>query len=221
MSGASDKSVQLGRDGRYRCGACEAVVTTGSAHCLICHADLAWPHTPGAREAAMGPTTPRQIERAVCPRAHGSLVHAEIHGGHVHACAPCGGLFLETAASSALIEDASFREALAVFAADLDSKRTEQVDGAKVGYPPCAACGEGTARKNFERVSGVMVDVCRNHGTWFDGGEVIRVVAFLAGDGLSRKESFEAREAETLGREREKIKEIEKKIQARDRYRKF
>jgi Zn-finger nucleic acid-binding protein len=41
-------------------------------------------------------------------------------------------------------------------------------------------------RKNFAEVSGVIVDVCKKHGTWFDLGELPRVLAFVAAGGLER-----------------------------------
>ena len=221
MDGVSERSVKLGRDGRYRCGSCEAVVSPGSAHCLICHADLEWPGAAKGIAPARGPVVAREVQEATCPRGHGSLVYAEVCGGHVHACRPCGGVFVENGSAPELLEGGPFAVAIAEFAAELDAQRVELVDGTKVGYPPCPACSAGTARRNFERVSGIMVDVCPSHGTWFDGGEIVRVMAFLAGDGLSRKANFEAREAEFQQRERVKIKEIEQRTQARVRGPKF
>lgn len=37
---------------------------------------------------------------------------------------------------------------------------------------------------NFARCSGVVVDVCRNHGTWFDRNELHRIVLFIRNGGL-------------------------------------
>jgi Zn-finger nucleic acid-binding protein len=48
---------------------------------------------------------------------------------------------------------------------------------------------------NFGKVSGVIVDVCRDHGTWFDGGELTRVVAFAAGGGLARTRAQQKKES--------------------------
>jgi len=39
-------------------------------------------------------------------------------------------------------------------------------------------------RLNFGRTSGVVVDMCREHGTWFDSGELPKILAFLKGGGL-------------------------------------
>ena len=46
-------------------------------------------------------------------------------------------------------------------------------------------------RVNFGKVSGVIVDVCKVHGTWFDPGELTRVVAFAAAGGLERTRARE------------------------------
>jgi len=40
------------------------------------------------------------------------------------------------------------------------------------------------ARMTFGKHSGIVVDVCRGHGTWFDGGELDAVMAFVRGGGL-------------------------------------
>ncbi len=39
-------------------------------------------------------------------------------------------------------------------------------------------------RKNFGRVSGVIVDTCGMHGTFFDAGELQDVLAFVRSGGL-------------------------------------
>jgi hypothetical protein len=40
------------------------------------------------------------------------------------------------------------------------------------------------ARTNFGRVSGVLIDVCRPHGAWFDRGELGAIRRFLRDGGL-------------------------------------
>jgi Zn-finger nucleic acid-binding protein len=53
-------------------------------------------------------------------------------------------------------------------------------------------------RVNFGRVSGVVLDVCRDDGLWFDQDELHRVVGFLQSGGLERgqRREHEARKAE-------------------------
>jgi Zn-finger nucleic acid-binding protein len=40
-------------------------------------------------------------------------------------------------------------------------------------------------RKNFGGESGVVVDVCSKHGTWFEEGELPQVLAFVESGGLA------------------------------------
>src|SRR6266545_2924899 len=48
----------------------------------------------------------------------------------------------------------------------------------KISYRPCPRCGKMMNRVNFAKYSGVVLDVCRAHGTFFDRDELHRVVAF-------------------------------------------
>jgi Zn-finger nucleic acid-binding protein len=57
-------------------------------------------------------------------------------------------------------------------------------------------------RKNFGAGSGVVVDVCAKHGTWFDPGELPRVLAFVESGGLAKVRRHNAEEAERAARER-------------------
>ena len=47
-------------------------------------------------------------------------------------------------------------------------------------------------RLNFGRVSGVIIDLCKGHGVWFDPGELQRALTFVAGGGLTRMRESEA-----------------------------
>src|SRR6185369_9559289 len=70
-------------------------------------------------------------------------------------------------------------------------------------YIPCPVCANLMNRKNFGAISGVIVDVCKKHGTFFDLGELPRVLAFVAGGGLERSRARDAAaEAEAQRRAR-------------------
>jgi Zn-finger nucleic acid-binding protein len=116
----------------------------------------------------------------------------------VHECPRCGGMFVPP---DALAEILCRAEMSGVFP-DPSRRRLGSLD--EVTYLPCPLCHTSMNRVNFGRVSGVIVDVCRVHGTWFDGGELTRVVAFAASGGL----------AKTRAREREEKKAREAKRSA-------
>ena len=64
-------------------------------------------------------------------------------------------------------------------------------------YRPCVVCGQLMNRINYGHSSGVIVDVCRDHGIWFDADELARILTWLrAGGGV--EDGSMARPADTL-----------------------
>lgn len=51
-------------------------------------------------------------------------------------------------------------------------------------YIPCPDCRQLMNRKNFGNISGVLVDLCKPHGIWFDAGELGRIIRFVMRGGL-------------------------------------
>jgi Zn-finger nucleic acid-binding protein len=66
---------------------------------------------------------------------------------------------------------------------------------AEVHYLRCPVCACMMNRNAFGRVSGVVVDVCKKHGVWFDAGELFEVVRFVEAGGLARARERELAEA--------------------------
>ncbi len=65
-------------------------------------------------------------------------------------------------------------------------------------YVPCPDCSAMMNRINFGRRSGIIVDVCKDHGTWFDRDELPRAVRFVLDGGLEhaqKKEMEQLRDA--------------------------
>jgi Zn-finger nucleic acid-binding protein len=74
-------------------------------------------------------------------------------------------------------------------------KRTnESHEPNKVRYVPCPECGQLMNRVNFARCSGVVVDVCKGHGTWFDRDELQQIIEFVQSGGLGISRVLEKRE---------------------------
>ena len=57
-------------------------------------------------------------------------------------------------------------------------------------------------RANFARCSGVIIDLCKQHGVWFDRNELSRIVEFIRAGGL---EMSRAKEKAALEDERHKL----------------
>jgi Zn-finger nucleic acid-binding protein len=105
----------------------------------------------------------------ICPRCH--VVLADHDGLKV--CEHCAGLFVSTETLKMHASRASSGQPLA-----LNLQARTKVDCS--GYVKCPRCANWMHRANFSRVSGVVVDICAAHGTWFDGDELGRALKFLA-----------------------------------------
>lgn len=55
----------------------------------------------------------------------------------------------------------------------------------KIVYRKCPVCAASMQRKNFGAVSGIILDVCGAHGTFFDHEELPGVLAFVRSGGLA------------------------------------
>ena len=154
-----------------------------AAHCAGCGRDL------GLEPIPRDGTLP-------CPDCHIAMAALDCGPGAVHDCGRCGGQFVEVAALRDLLE----RRTL-----DAGVVRTRTVARSLSGpvrYVACPVCRALMNRHNFGGASGVIVDVCAKHGTWFDRGELPRVLAFVESGGLAHQREREAEERQRCLRER-------------------
>jgi Zn-finger nucleic acid-binding protein len=139
-----------------------------------------------------------------CPDCHGAMSVLECGPGAVHDCGRCGGQFVEVGALRELLERHSVESGVesGVDAGVAGARVTVGARVAPVRYVACPVCRGLMNRRNFGHASGVIVDVCAKHGTWFDRGELPRVLAFVESGGLTREREREALEHQRTVRER-------------------
>jgi len=65
---------------------------------------------------------------------------------------------------------------------------------------PCPDCGEFMHRKSYGAKAGVVVDRCRLHGVWLDGGELNRLLKWAKAGGRKHDTQETARRAEDEAR---------------------
>lgn len=118
----------------------------------------------------------------LCPRDRTPLVAEPSDGVTVDRCPTCKGLWLDATEVTVVIDAAVHRDVEAPKAA-----------WEAVRYANCPACSTQMARRNYLRVSGVIVDSCPRHGTWLDGGELERIATFLQHDGERKAKRAEER----------------------------
>jgi len=118
-----------------------------------------------------------------CPDCKLTLRAFNAGAGQLLACERCGGQMVTHDLLRTLIEQ---REALGRAAASLvDVPRSNPLSD-PVRYRACPSCGQMMNRKNFGGQSGIVVDVCALHGTFFDAGELPRVLEFVRRGGLAK-----------------------------------
>ncbi len=72
----------------------------------------------------------------------------------------------------------------------------------QVRYRPCPECTTMMNRINYARISGIIVDVCKEHGTWFDAHELPALLDFVRRGGL---DVARQREVRSLADERRRL----------------
>jgi Zn-finger nucleic acid-binding protein len=159
-----------------RCTRCFSLQAPGAFACGRCGQSL-------ELEALLDATD------APCPRCKRALESSPEESGRINECPRCGGIFVRREALAEILAAAEISGPMAA--------PTKPTAFTEVQYLPCPLCHASMNRTNFGKLSGVIVDVCKKHGTWFDAGELTRVVAFVASGGLRR----------TRARERDQQKE--------------
>jgi Zn-finger nucleic acid-binding protein len=122
---------------------------------------------------------------APCPRCARPLGAPRAPGESVHPCPGCRGSFVDYATLAALVKREIELRAATPFAPSLAARpQRPAMSASAVSYVRCPVCGRTMNRTNFGQHSGVIVDVCKPHGTWFDAGELDGALEFVAYGGL-------------------------------------
>ena len=161
----------------------------GSKHCPRCGAAAAVPEVKGS-------------ENRKCPRCRIEMSFLEIGSTDLRECEQCLGIWLDVPSFEKLCTDREQQSAVLGTASLAPTSAVRETS--KVKYVPCPECSQLMNRINFARCSGVIVDICKGHGSWFDRDELSRIVEFIRGGGL---EASRAREKEEIKEERRRLRE--------------
>jgi Zn-finger nucleic acid-binding protein len=186
----------------FKCSACGAPAQAGDFSCRYCGAGIATlrcsrcfqMNMAEARRcsgcgAELGVIIESEVRASQCSECLVPLEALTEPAGTLLACRRCGGQFVEHALLRGLLEQYE-TTGLAVPDATYH-QRVPKTTLERVHYRPCAICRRMMNRKNFGGSSGVIVDVCAKHGTWFDAGELPQVFEFVQTGGLVRERQRE------------------------------
>lgn len=163
-----------------RCWRCFDLSFSGTSVCAGCGATL-------GLEGDMGPSEDR------CPGCDTDVLHVIVVGDHrIRECPACGGVMVD---HDTLERITHAREAEAGVRMLGGSDKKTELKIEPVRYRKCPTCEQVMSRQNFGRRSGVIVDVCTDHGVWFDPEELTAVLAFVASGGMKETRQRELMEA--------------------------
>lgn len=154
-------------------------------------------------------TTHEVESERICPRCSIPLrtIDLNITGRFlIERCDECLGLFFDPNELEALLE-ATVSNVFAINKSQLDTNRlVKRTDEQGAFYIKCPICTKIMNRVNFGTNSGVIVDRCKEHGVWLDGGELRHLFEWMKAGGklLQQKREQEQRRIEARKLEQER-----------------
>ncbi|QDV09793.1 Double zinc ribbon [Planctomycetes bacterium Poly30] len=158
------------------CPVCAKRLPNDSVHCNQCGVSL--------RAAAVPPLP----HGGACPRCRGELRIHLLPDAEVVECggeSGCGGTWCTRDTFERMMQNLRQAVHRGEVGPDGARKKLESLgapEGAVSAYVPCLTCGELMQRRQFrfeDRPSRIVIDLCRDHGVWFDRGELEGVLAFI------------------------------------------
>lgn len=168
------------------CASCFGMMFIGSKHCQRCGA-----------AAAVRELGEESIHK--CPRCRIEIWPVRLGSTRVEECERCQGIWLDVKSFESIC--ASREQQAVILGGASPAPQNTANDEMPVRYMPCPQCSELMNRINFARCSGVIVDVCKGHGTWFDKQELTRIVEFIREGGLEASRQKERAQLEEERRE--------------------
>jgi Zn-finger nucleic acid-binding protein len=162
------------------CPRCFAMVSVHAGHCSRCGAAI-------QRGEAAATTL-------ACPACQGPLATTTVGAATLDQCHACGGVWVGRANFEQLAADRAERGQVLGALPGAPAARVLTAD--PVRYRPCPQCGKLMNRTNYARISGVVLDTCKDHGLWFDRDELRQVLAFIESGGLEKSHQRQVLEEE-------------------------
>ncbi len=147
----------------------------------------------------------------ICPRCEEKLTALRVtlgsHKATIDRCKSCLGIFFDPGELEELV-DASVKKPDQVDYRRLNKvSHNRRLDGGRaVRYLKCPVCRELMNRKSYKTSSGIIIDICRDHGVWLDGGELNEIMHWTHAGGEIH--------AEEKKRERQHLEDTRRSIQS-------
>jgi len=188
------------------CPCCSAPLQENTVVCSYCGSRQDVDLQGWSRAEASGPSADLR-----CPDGHGPLEEVRLgREGNLRLgrCSNCLGLFLTPEALEQLLIEA------VVPVEEVNRALLDQLvnhprsEAGAFRYKPCPRCGELMNRRLFGKRSGVILDRCRDHGSWLDAGELRQLMEWTRAGGRIHHEEMEREEREAAARRQRVIEAL-------------
>jgi Zn-finger nucleic acid-binding protein len=176
------------------CPTCFRRLFAGANYCSHCG-------TRAAREDDLG-----EAEDSRCPSCRKPMTPTKVGSLSLAECTACSGVWVSARRFERLCADRAAQIAVLHGGALRGQTAAEPTAELRVRYRPCPRCRKLMNRVNFASGAKVVLDICREHGTFFDRDELHRVVTFIQAGGLERAR---AREREALKEEQARLRALQ------------
>lgn len=116
-----------------------------------------------------------------CPRCRRKLDALQIGEVMLSDCKKCSGMWADVDTFQNICVDREKQSSVLGFIGERELNAEEL---SKISYVPCPKCKQLMNRSNFARASGVIIDVCKQHGVWFDAEELPKIIEFIQKGGM-------------------------------------
>lgn len=187
-----------------KCPNCGANVAEACVKCEFCHSVLTLTACPACFGSvfkgvkfcpdcgtAVDRGSAKQEKHLTCPRCEHVLTSAIIGNTKIDECNNCGGIWMDKESFQKICDDREQQEQALVYPSLIRTIELQPTNQPTRMYIPCPECGGLMQRKNFVGCSGIIVDWCKQHGTWFDRQELQQIVNFIKSGGLQKARKIE------------------------------
>lgn len=169
------------------CPSCFGTIFEGSKFCPLC----------GAKAVASNVFDEKSL--GDCPRCKIKLKLIEIEEIKLVECERCEGIWSDIETFEIICANRENQSAvLKKFDEILHHPKIQPIK-----YVPCPNCKNLMNRNNFAKISGIIIDSCKEHGVWFDADELPKIIEFIRKGGM---EYSRQKEKANLEAEREKLR---------------
>jgi len=174
------------------CPSCFGMIFIGSKFCPHCGTKI--------ERTEENDSAPRP-----CPRCREPLGTIMLGSTKALECPRCSGLWVGTATFNEICADREKQAAVISESSDSLQSNLAVASLDSIHYVPCPVCAKLMNRVNFARSSGVILDICKADGVWFDREELRRVVEFVRAGGLEISRERDRKEWETAKRKKDNL----------------